>query len=273
MIPLLDCQDLVFCYPDGTEALRRVSLQLMPGESLALLGRNGSGKTTLSKVVMRLLRQTGGELRILGEEVSTMRPAQQAARVGYAFQDPDDQLFLASVQDELVFNATRLGIPVQERESRSRTVASHLGLEPFLHLHPFDLGDSFRKLVAIGAVLVAAPPILILDEPTSGLSHDQLDRLFSVLAGLSGQGTSLILISHDIGFASALCSRFAVMEAGRIVLQGDPLSVLGNPRLPELTALEGPYCLQLSQQLRLPQPFLQVDPLWLALRNRPSENS
>jgi energy-coupling factor transport system ATP-binding protein len=196
-------------YADGILALESVSLAVDAGEAIAVTGPTGSGKSTLIRHLNGLLRPTAGRLLLDGEDVRGLRVAQLARRVGIAFQEPDRQLFCRTVGAEVGFGG---------RENEAVEEALDLaGLGAVRDRHPYDLGYSRRKLVAIAAVLAMRTPVVVLDEPTTGQDRAGIERLVSVAARLREEGRTLVTVSHDDGFVRRTCDRAVRLVAGRLV--------------------------------------------------------
>jgi energy-coupling factor transporter ATP-binding protein EcfA2 len=195
-------------YPEGTLGLDDVSLAIATGETVAIMGPTGSGKSTLIRHLNGLLRPTAGRVLLAGKDVRGLRVAQLARRVGIAFQEPDRQLFCRSVRAEAAFGA-----------ASAADVDDALGLTGLREVkerHPYDLGYSRRKLVAIAAVLAMRTPVVVLDEPTTGQDRAGVDRLAAVMDHLRDQGRTLVVVSHDPAFVRRTCDRTVRMAAGRI---------------------------------------------------------
>jgi energy-coupling factor transport system ATP-binding protein len=195
-------------YADGTPGLDRVSLAVEPGETVAVTGPTGSGKSTLVRHLNGLLRPTSGRVLLDGEDTAGLRVAQLARRVGVAFQEPDRQLFCRSVRAEVAFGARE---PAAVAEALAMT-----GLEAAQDRHPYDLGYSRRKLVAIAAVLAMRTPVVVLDEPTTGQDRAGVDRLAELLGGLRRGGRTVVLVSHDPAFVRRTCDRIFRLMEGRL---------------------------------------------------------
>lgn len=195
-------------YPEGTLGLDDVSLAIATGETVAIMGPTGSGKSTLIRHLNGLLRPTAGRVLLAGKDVRGLRVAQLARSVGVAFQEPDRQLFCRSVRVELAFGAASAA---DVDDALSLT-----GLREVQERHPYDLGYSRRKLVAIAAVLAMRTPVVVLDEPTTGQDRAGVDRLAAVMDHLRGEGRTLVVVSHDPAFVRRMCDRTVRMAAGRI---------------------------------------------------------
>jgi len=195
-------------YPDGTLALDGVSLAIAGCEAVAVTGPTGSGKSTLIRHLNGLLRPTAGRVLLDGADIRGLRVAQLARRVGMAFQEPDRQLFCRTVRAEVGFGA---------RDARSAAGALDvLGLAGVADRHPYDLGYSRRKLVAIAAVLAMDTPVVVLDEPTTGQDRAGVERLVALMASLRERGRTLVVVSHDRTFVSATCDRAVRLAGGRV---------------------------------------------------------
>jgi energy-coupling factor transport system ATP-binding protein len=195
-------------YPDGGLALDAVSLAVDGGEAVALTGPNGSGKSTLVRHLNGLLRPTSGRVLLEGRDVRGLRVAQLARRVGVAFQEPDRQLFCHTVAAEIGFGA-RDAAAVEE-------ALDAMGLSGVAGRHPYDLGYSRRKLVAIGAVLAMRTPVVVLDEPTTGQDRAGVARLVELMARLREAGRTLVVVSHDEAFVRRTCGREVRLAGGRL---------------------------------------------------------
>ncbi len=195
-------------YPDGTLGLDGVSLAVAGGEAVAVTGPTGSGKSTLIRHLNGLLRPTAGRVLLEGADIRQHRVAQLARRVGVAFQEPDRQLFCRTVRAEVGFGA-RDAAAVEE-------ALDLLHLAAVADRHPYDLGYSRRKLVAIAAVLAMRTPVVVLDEPTTGQDRAGLERLVALMDRLHAAGSTLVVVSHDREFVRATCDRAVRLVAGRV---------------------------------------------------------
>ncbi|HLH68402.1 MAG TPA: ABC transporter ATP-binding protein [Candidatus Dormibacteraeota bacterium] len=207
-VPWIRLEEVSHRYPDGTLALDRVSLQVPPGEAVALTGPTGSGKSTLVRHLNGLLRPTRGRVLVGDRDAAGLRVAELARLVGLALQEPDRQLFCRSVRAEVAFGG-REAAAVDE-------ALDLLGLARLQEVHPYDLGYSRRKLVAIAAVLAMRTPVVVLDEPTTGQDRAGVGRLLEVAARLRAQGRTLIVVSHDRRFVAATCDRELRLVGGRL---------------------------------------------------------
>ena len=269
----LEVAGLVFVYPDGTRAIDELDLRIAPGERVAIVGQNGSGKSTLVRHCNGLLRATAGEVRVGGEPVGRRHVAELARLVGIAFQNPDRQIFAGRVRAEVAFGARNLGSTGSALEARVAAALLAVGLAGDLDANPYDLGFSKRKLLSIASILAMETPIVVLDEPTTGQDARGIARVHEIVASLAAAGRTVVAISHDMRFVAESFERIVVMRAGRIVLDGSPAEVFGEPSWPTLasTYLEPPLAARVGARLGLgttPTETLLVEAL--AARSRES---
>jgi energy-coupling factor transport system ATP-binding protein len=236
---------LTFAY-NGLPALRDVDVEVGEGEIVGLVGRNGSGKTTLLRCLMGLLPPTAGEVRLDGRSLISVPVAERARDVGYVPQAPGSLLFSETVDDELAFTLSSHGMqnrpPVHPSELLER-----LGLTDVRDAYPRDLSAGQRQRVALAAVLVTAPKLVLLDEPTLGMDPWAQRDLGRLLRDLARAGTGVLVASHDVDFLASHARRLVVLEAGRLLRQGDPADVLFTfdgfrTALQELTGRAWPAC-------------------------------
>jgi energy-coupling factor transport system ATP-binding protein len=242
-----------FVYPDGTRALSEVDLTVAAGEVVAIVGQNGSGKSTLVRHLDGLLRPTEGRVLHDGVEISGFRVAALAATVGIVFQNPDRQIFAGRVRAEVEFGPRILGrSPAAVSEAATAALAA-IGLEEFADANPYDLGFSRRKLLTLASVLAMHTPVVVLDEPTTGQDARGVARIQRVVASIAADGRTIIAISHDMRFVAETFRRVVVMGAGRVVLDGSPADVFGEPSWPILasTYLGPPLAARVGARLGL----------------------
>jgi energy-coupling factor transport system ATP-binding protein len=247
------CEGLGFTYPDGTRALQGIDLRVESGSRLAIIGQNGSGKSTLVRQLNGLLRPTEGRVFIHGRAVGRRHVAELAREVGLAFQNPDRQIFAGRVRAEVAFGPRNLGLTGSTLVAAVDRALAAVGLTDSAEVNPYDLGFSKRKLLALASVIAMDTPILVLDEPTTGQDARGVARIEEVVASLAREGRTVISISHDMTFVAETFERVVVMGAGRVLLDGSPSEVFGEPAWPILasTNLEPPLAARVGPRFGL----------------------
>ena len=231
---------LEFSYPDGRLALRGVELSIQPGEKVAILGPNGAGKSTLLLHLNGLLHAGNGSVSILGREVQEgdKRGLQEIrALVGVVFQDPDDQLFSPSVQDDVAFGPIYMGLSVDEVAARVSDALSQVSLEGYEDRMPFHLSGGEKKRAAIASVLSMRPQILALDEPSAGLDPRARRGLIQLLDRLK---QTIIVTTHDMHMVKDIFPRVVIMDGGKVVADAPTNEILSDEPLLEKHGLELP---------------------------------
>ena len=236
--PSLEVTRLSFSYPDGHEALREVDLHVHHGERVALLGPNGAGKTTLLLHLNGIFRPSSGKVRVAGLDISDDSLMEVRRRVGLVFQDPDDQLFMPTVGQDVAFGPANFGIEGEELETRVTEALGAVSMLGAVDRAPHHLSYGERRRVAIATVLAMRPEILVLDEPTSNLDPASRRELIEALRGLP---ITQLLVTHDLPFALELCPRALVMDDGRIVAADTTVEILSDDLLMKTHRLELPY--------------------------------
>ena len=218
MDALVEIRNLTYQHPGGTRALDNVSLQVREGESLAILGPNGSGKTTLLLHLSGILSGQG-LVRMRGVEVITRNLAEIRRRVGLVFQDADEQLFMPTVLEDVMFGPLNLGWSFEESEQRARDVLTSVGIgADLLKRPPFHLSAGEKRRVALAGVLVMEPQLLLLDEPTTWLDPPGQRALLELVRSLP---QPKIIATHDVHFAAALSRRAVFLQNGRLLADGE----------------------------------------------------
>ena len=236
--PVLDARGLAYAYPDGHQALYGVDLHVHRGERVALLGPNGAGKTTLVLHLNGILQAGAGSVAVSGLPVTKDNLREVRRRVGIVFQDPDDQLFMPSVRDDVAFGPGNLGLRGAELEARVMTALDQVGMAEYADRPPHHLSFGQRRRVAVATVLAMEPEILVLDEPSSNLDPASRRELADILRDLD---VTVLMVTHDLPYALELCSRAVIMDEGRIVADGPTREVLADDDLLRSHRLELPY--------------------------------
>jgi cobalt/nickel transport system ATP-binding protein len=251
MTPSLRVRDVHYTYPDGQVALRGVTLTIDKGERVALLGPNGAGKTTLVLHLNGILHSGGhalanhsgqpGSVEVAGLAVDPANRATLAEirrRVGIVFQDPDDQLFMPTVAEDVAFGPANLGLRGAELAERVDEALAAVGMSEHRERAPHHLSFGQRRRVAVATVLAMRPEILVLDEPSSNLDPASRRELAEILLGLP---VTILMVTHDLPYALQLCPRSVILDHGAIVADGETGTLLGDAELLGRHRLELPY--------------------------------
>jgi energy-coupling factor transport system ATP-binding protein len=250
-----------FTYPSGVSALDGISLEIPSGQALAIIGQNGAGKTTLVKQLIGLLQPTSGTVLVGGWNTREKPVALLAARVGYVFQNPDDQLFKPTVWAEVTFGPKNLGWTPERVKQQADWALETVQLKKSAGQHPYDLSPSQRKKVALAAVLAMDTPIVILDEPTTGQDFPGIELIGRIVEDLKTQGRTVITITHDIEFCAEHFERVVVMTEGKIILDGPAREVLAQVDILARAQVEPPQIVRLAVGLGLNETPLTVEEL------------
>jgi cobalt/nickel transport system ATP-binding protein len=238
MTAVLAVRGLAYAYPDGRQALFGVDLEIQRGERVALLGPNGAGKTTLVLHLNGILAAGAGSVSVSGLPVTKPNLTEIRRRVGIVFQDPDDQLFLPTVGQDVAFGPANLGLRGAELEQRVHEALAAVGLPELVDRAPHHLSFGQRRRVALATVLAMRPEILVLDEPTSNLDPASRRELAEVLAG---QDVTVLMVTHDLPYALQLCQRSVILSEGVIVADGPTRELLADADLLAAHRLELPF--------------------------------
>ncbi len=237
----VEIQNLVFTYPDGTKALKGISFKILQGECVAVIGGNGAGKSTLLQHLNGYLMPTSGEVRI-GEVTLTRETAKIIRRtVGMVFQDPDDQLFMPTVFEDVAFGPLNLGLVPQEAAQRAADALERVGMTHLRDRPPYKLSAGEKRAVAIATALAGLPDVLVMDEPSSNLDPRGRRRLIELLKSLE---QTRIIATHDLEMVVEICPRVIVLDHGQVVAEGLTAEILGDEALMLRHGLEKPHSLK-----------------------------
>jgi energy-coupling factor transport system ATP-binding protein len=245
----IEITDLYFTYPTGVDALQGITLTIDSGEQVAIVGQNGAGKTTLVKHFNGLLLPTRGQVVIGDWNTREHSVAKLARRVGYVFQNPDEQLFSRNVGTEIAFGPRNLGYDSDRIEVLVKDAMEMTELTDKTETNPYDLSAPWRKMVALASVLSMDTDIVILDEPTTGQDAVNIARIAHVIKTLRERGRTVITITHDIDFCAENFERVIALSQGKVLLDGPAREVLGQEEILATTYVDPPQLTRLGKRL------------------------
>lgn len=237
----LEIKDLNFTYPDGHKAVKGMSFCIHHGESVGIIGANGAGKSTLLMLLMGVIFPCKGEVMVGDVHVTKKTLPMIRQRLGMVFQDPDDQLFMSTVYDDVAFGPRNYKLDEKEVENRAMQALDMVGISHLKDRAPFKLSGGEKRAAAIAAVLSMQPDVLILDEPTSALDPKSRRRVMRLLNSFEH---TKIITSHDLDMVFEICKRVIVIRDGQIAADGLASEILVNEDLMDACGLEVPLALQ-----------------------------
>jgi energy-coupling factor transporter ATP-binding protein EcfA2 len=246
---LLSVRELCHVYPDGTEALRGISLDIRKGEYVLIVGQNGAGKTTLVKHFLSLLLPTTGTVAVGGTDTRRLLVSELARRIGYVAQNPDDQIFNSTVGDEVAFALRNLRYPAPEVEARTVEGLQAMGLLEVRDQHPLSLPKGDRARIVIAAILAMKPEVLIFDEPTTGQDFQGAQHILNISRQLHQMGKTIIVITHHLYLMPEYAERVIVMGKGTVLLDAPIRVAYHQVELLRSTFLNPPQAVLLARHL------------------------
>ena len=238
---IVEVRDLCHAYPDGTEALKGVSFRITHGQAVALVGANGAGKSTLLLHLNGCLKPTRGEVRIGDAPLTPETTAAARRAVGMVFQDPDDQLFMPTVAEDVAFGPLNAGLPQAEVQQRVTAALERVGMSHLKDRALYKLSAGEKRAVSIATVLAMSPDILVMDEPSSNLDPRGRRRLIEMLHSFEH---TRIIATHDLELVVEVCPQVIVMDGGKIMAEGPTAELLDNEQLMLAHGLERPHILR-----------------------------
>ncbi len=248
--PLIEVKDLKFSYEDGTQALNGLSFEIKQNEMVALIGQNGSGKSTLSKILSGIEGNFKGTVKIADLDLHDAKNRRNMPRhVGYVFQNPDHQIFNRNVYSEVAYGLKNMGAPQSVIEERVNAVLKSVNLIDKIKEDPLFLGRGQKRRLGVASVLVMHPEIIIVDEPTTGQDYRMSKEIMELLKKLNEDGTTIIVITHDMRLVAEFCPRSIVMNQGKIVYDGSTFDLFKNDEVLEKASLRAPQIVRLSKEM------------------------
>ena len=251
MSTILEVKDLIYKYPDGTEAIKGINFKVEEGEMISILGPNGAGKSTFFLHFNGIIEPTSGSVIIDGETLKYDKKSLLDARskVGIVFQNPDDQLFAPTVFEDVAFGPMNMGLSEEEVRERTTEAIKVVGMAGFEKKAPHHLSGGQKKRVAIAGILAMRPQIMVLDEPTSGLDPNGASDIMQLLYDLNEDGMTIIVSTHDVDLVPLYSDNIHVLRLGRIVKNGSCREVFSDKEIVQNSNLRLPWIAQLFEQL------------------------
>lgn len=250
-VPIIELRQVSFEYSSGKPVLREIDFAVFAGDFIAVIGQNGSGKTSLAKHFNGLLRPTRGTVLLDGECITQREAKEIAATVGYVFQNPDTQIFAATVADEVAFGPRNLGLSQAEVRDRVTESLAAVGLANATAEDPFLMNKGARQRLAVASALALRPRALLLDEPTTGLDYAEQCAMMELLSALRRRGTAIIIITHTPWIASEYAQRGTLLSGGHILFDGDLKDLLQRDEDLERAHFVTPELRRVAQRLGL----------------------
>lgn len=247
---------VAFVYPSGVRALDGVNVEIATGEVVAIVGENGAGKTTLVKLLNALLRPTEGQVLVDGWDTAAHTTAALARKVGFLYQNPDEQLFERNALQEVSYGPRNLKL--EDADRRSRAALAQVGLADEAETNPYDLPPTQRKMLALAATLAMGTPVVVLDEPTIGQDAAGRDRIAAIIEGLQTEERTVLVISHDLDFCARVATRALAMANGKVLADGPIAEVFAQEDLLAKAALFAPQLVRLAHRIGMPASPLDV---------------
>jgi cobalt/nickel transport system ATP-binding protein len=248
---MLEVKDLKYSYNNNYEALKGVSLKIERGDMVALLGKNGAGKSTLFLHLNGIYEPDEGKVFIDGEELKYDKKSLLKFRqkVGIVFQNPDDQIFAPTVEEDVAFGPLNLGLSMEEVQDRVEEALARVGMEGYEKTAPHHLSGGQKKRVAIAGILAMKPEIMVLDEPTAGLDPQGVTNLTKLLKELNDEGITIIISTHEVDLVPDYANKIFVLVDGELIGEGTPKDIFAQPELLEMANLKVPIVTELFQEI------------------------
>ena len=248
---MLEVKDLKYSYNVDYQALKGVSLKIEKGEMVALLGKNGAGKSTLFLHLNGIYEPDEGKVFIDGEELKYDKKSLLKFRqkVGIVFQNPDDQIFAPTVEEDVAFGPLNLGLSMEEVQDRVEEALARVGMTGFEKTAPHHLSGGQKKRVAIAGILAMKPEIMVLDEPTAGLDPQGVTNLVKLLKELNEEGITIVISTHEVDLVPDYAKRVFVLVDGKLIAEGTPKDIFAQPDILKQANLKIPIVTELFQEL------------------------
>lgn len=250
---MIEFRDVYASYDAATPILKGVNFTVEEGEFVAFVGTNGAGKSTTMRLVNGLIKPDAGEVFIDGVPTTELKTSELARRIGFLFQNPDNQICCATVREELLFGFRAIGQLDAEAEARVDEIIAEFGFNP--DDDPFLLNRGTRQLLALASIVVLGTPVVVLDEPTTGLDFRECVKVMEIIRKLHADGTTVIMVCHDMEVVGDFAERVIVMSDGVVIDEGPTFEVLRDRRTLEAASLVPPQIVDISLAL----PLMRAD--------------
>ncbi len=248
---MLKIENLHYTYEDGTQALNGIDLEIAQGEFVAMLGSNGCGKSTLIKHFNGLLKPTLGRVLFQGKPVESVEDREIFSKIGIVFQDPNDQLFASTVEEDVAFGPTNMGLPPEQIKERVHEALHMVGMQEFARKGVHALSHGQKKRICVAGILAMEPQIIVLDEPTAGLDPMGVHSLMHLLEDLNKKkGITMIMATHVVDLVPLFMSKIAILSKGQVLRFGSPEEVFGDPEALQKAKLHLPLIAELMNILK-----------------------
>lgn len=249
--PVLQIENLHHVYENGHEALKGINATIYEGDYLAIVGQNGAGKSTLCKHFNKLLTPTKGRILFRGEDVGNKDTTELAQHIGYVFQNPDHQIFSASVLEEVMYGLKIRGVSEDERKDKALEVLRFVELDQYIDFHPFSLSKGLRQRLAVASILVFEPEVLIIDEPTTGQDWQGSQNMLSLIDQLHDRGHTIIVITHNMSIVTDHAKRVFILGQGQLLKDCLPHETFQDESILRQAKITPPQVVQLADRLQL----------------------
>ena len=256
---MIEFRDVRASYDASTPILKGVNFTVRDGEFVAFVGTNGAGKSTTMRLVNGLIKPDAGEVLVDGVPTTQLKTSEIARRIGFLFQNPDNQICSGTVREELQFGFRALGQLDEEALARVDAIMDEFGFNP--DDDPFLLNRGTRQLLALASIVVLETPVVVLDEPTTGLDYRECMKVMDIIRRMHESGTTVIMVCHDMEVVGDFAERVIVMSDGRVVDEGPTFEVLRNRRTLEEASLVPPQIVDISLGLSIMRPALAGAPV------------
>ena len=237
---MLEFRNVSFSYEPGTPVLDNLSFHIRKGETVGLIGANGAGKSTIMKLMLGLL-PAQGEILVDGMPVTKQNLSVIRQKIGFVLQDSDNQMFMPTVYEDMIFGPRNYGLTREEADARVDRVLRELGLESLKHRHNHKISGGEKRMAAIATILAMEPEMIVMDEPSTAL--DPVNRR-RVISTINSRKETKLIASHDLDMILDTCQRVILLNHGRIVADGEAETILRDQALLEANRMELPFCLQ-----------------------------